>query len=57
MGPLTGTRVVEVSLGVSVLGAGLAISLPGSIMRDFGAEVVRVQSAWTSTTPKGQPRP
>jgi crotonobetainyl-CoA:carnitine CoA-transferase CaiB-like acyl-CoA transferase len=53
MGPLTGTRVVEVSLGVSVVGAGLAISLPGSIMRDFGAEVVRVQSARRSTLDQG----
>jgi crotonobetainyl-CoA:carnitine CoA-transferase CaiB-like acyl-CoA transferase len=53
MGPLTGTRVVEVSLGVSVVGAGLAISLPGSLMRDFGAEVVRVQSARRSTLDQG----
>ena len=53
MGPLTGSRVVEVSLGVSVAGAGLAISLPGSIMRDFGAEVVRVQSARRSTLDQG----
>src|SRR5260370_34391677 len=53
MGPLEGTRVVEVSLGVSAVGAGLAISLPGSLMRDFGAEVVRVQSARRSTLDAG----
>ncbi len=53
MGPLQGTRAVEVSLGVSAVGAGLAISLPGSLMRDFGAEVVRVQSARRSTLDHG----
>src|SRR5260370_29622740 len=53
MGPLQGTRAVEVSLGVSAVGAGLAISLPGSLMRDFGAEVVRVQSARRSTLDQG----
>ena len=42
--PLRGLRVVEVSLGVSVLGAGLAASLPGTLFRDLGADVVRVQS-------------
>ncbi len=53
MGPLNGIRVVEVSLGVSAVGAGLAISLPGSLMRDFGAEVVRVQSTRRSTLDQG----
>jgi crotonobetainyl-CoA:carnitine CoA-transferase CaiB-like acyl-CoA transferase len=42
--PLRGLRVVEVSLGVSVMGAGLAGSLPGTLFRDLGAEVIRVQS-------------
>jgi crotonobetainyl-CoA:carnitine CoA-transferase CaiB-like acyl-CoA transferase len=51
--PLTGIRVVEVSLGVSVVGAGLASSLPGALMRDLGADVVRVQSARRSTLDAG----
>jgi len=53
VGPLNGIRVVEVSLGVSAVGAGLAISLPGSLMRDFGADVVRVQSTRRSTLDQG----
>ncbi len=44
-GPLTGVRVVEVSLGMSEVGAGMAASLPGALFRDFGADVVRVQSS------------
>ena len=51
--PLTGIRVVEVSLGVSVVGAGLVSSLPGALMRDLGADVVRVQSARRSTLDAG----
>ena len=51
--PLTGIRVVEVSLGVSVVGAGLASSLPGALLRDLGADVVRVQSARRSTLDAG----
>jgi crotonobetainyl-CoA:carnitine CoA-transferase CaiB-like acyl-CoA transferase len=43
--PLAGLRVVEVALGTTVVGAGMASSLPGALLRDFGAEVVRVQSA------------
>src|SRR5215472_5973863 len=42
--PLAGLRVVEVSLGVSALGAGLAGSLPGTLFADLGADVIRVQS-------------
>lgn len=53
MAPLQGIRVVEVALGVSTVGAGLAASLPGSLLRDFGAEVVRVQSAQCSTLDEG----
>ena len=53
MAPLRGIRVLEVSLGVSAVGAGLAVSLPGSLLRDFGAEVARVQSARTSTLDAG----
>ncbi len=51
--PLTGLRVVEASLGVSVVGAGLASSLPGALMRDLGADVVRVQSARRPTLDTG----
>ena len=43
--PLAGVRVLEVAAGVSLVGAGLAASLPGSLFRDFGADVTRVQSA------------
>lgn len=44
-GPLAGVRVVEVALGTSLVGAGLAASLPGRLLLDFGAEVTRVESA------------
>ena len=45
MTPLAGLQVVEVALGVSAVGAGLASSLPGSLLRDLGADVnPRVQS-------------
>ncbi|OHV39141.1 MULTISPECIES: CoA transferase [Pseudofrankia] len=44
-GPLAGIRVVEVAFGTSVVGAGLAGSLPGAMLRDFGAQVTRVRSA------------
>jgi crotonobetainyl-CoA:carnitine CoA-transferase CaiB-like acyl-CoA transferase len=42
---LSGITVVEVALGVTQVGAGLASSLPGALLRDLGAEVVRVCSA------------
>ena len=42
-GPLEGVRVVEVSLGMSLIGAGMAGSLPGALLRDLGADVARVQ--------------
>jgi crotonobetainyl-CoA:carnitine CoA-transferase CaiB-like acyl-CoA transferase len=48
-GPLHGLRVVEVALGTSLVGCGLASSLPGALLRDLGAEVIRVQSAERST--------
>jgi crotonobetainyl-CoA:carnitine CoA-transferase CaiB-like acyl-CoA transferase len=51
--PLGGLRVVEFSPGVSVVGAGLAASLPGRLFRDFGAEVIRVQSAARYTLDEG----
>jgi crotonobetainyl-CoA:carnitine CoA-transferase CaiB-like acyl-CoA transferase len=44
-GPLSGTKVVEVALATSTVGAGLAAGLPGAILRDLGADVSRVQSA------------
>jgi hypothetical protein len=53
MSPLHGIRVLEVSLGLSAVGAGLAVSLPGSLPRDFGAEVVRVRSGPASTLDQG----
>jgi len=53
MAPLVGIRVVEVALGVSAVGAGLASSLPGSLLRDLGAEVARVRSRARSTLDAG----
>ena len=53
MAPLQGIRVLEVSLGLSAVGAGQAVSIPGSLLRDFGAEVLRVQSARASTLDEG----
>src|SRR5215469_9864822 len=49
MSPLQGIRVLEVSLGLSAVGAGRAVTIPGSLLRDFGAEVLRVQSGRAST--------
>lgn len=43
--PLAGLRVVEFAPGISRVGAGLAASLPGSILRDLGASVTRLNSA------------
>jgi len=51
--PLAGLRVVEVSLGLSLVGAGLASSLPGSLLRHLGADVVRVESTPPSTLDAG----
>jgi crotonobetainyl-CoA:carnitine CoA-transferase CaiB-like acyl-CoA transferase len=53
MAPLDGVRVVEVALRVSAVGAGLAASLPGSILRDLGADVARVRSRRRSTLDAG----
>ena len=41
--PLDGLRVVEVAFGVTAVGAGLAASLPGALLRDLGADVARVE--------------
>ncbi len=53
MTPLAGLRAVEVALGVSAVGAGLASSLPGSLLRDLGADVIRVQSRRRPTLDAG----
>jgi crotonobetainyl-CoA:carnitine CoA-transferase CaiB-like acyl-CoA transferase len=50
---LAGIRVVEASLGVSVVGAGMASCLPGALLRDLGAEVTRVESAERFTLDAG----
>ncbi|OBA44185.1 carnitine dehydratase [Nocardia sp. 852002-20019_SCH5090214] len=41
-GPCTGLTVVEIAVGVSDLGLGLAAGLPGMLLADLGARVVRV---------------
>jgi crotonobetainyl-CoA:carnitine CoA-transferase CaiB-like acyl-CoA transferase len=51
--PLSGVQVVEVAIGTSAVGSGLAVSLPGSLLRDLGAEVARVESAVPSTLDAG----
>jgi crotonobetainyl-CoA:carnitine CoA-transferase CaiB-like acyl-CoA transferase len=51
--PLAGVRVVEVALGISAVGAGLAASLPGGLLRDLGADVMRVQSRHACTLDAG----
>ncbi|OHV39023.1 carnitine dehydratase [Pseudofrankia sp. EUN1h] len=40
--PLAGLRVVEVAVGTSELGLGLAGGVPGMLLADLGAQVVRV---------------
>ena len=45
--PLDGIRVVEVAVGVSDLGMGLAGGVPGRVLADLGASVTRV----VGTTP------
>ena len=51
--PLAGLRVVEVALGVSAVGVGMAASLPGALLRDLGADVARVQCSRRSTLDAG----
>src|SRR6516165_5747460 len=51
--PLAGIRVVELALGTSVVGAGLAASLPGALLRDFGAEVTRITTRTRPTLDQG----
>ena len=52
---LEGLRVVEVALGTSELGTGMAVGLPGMIFADQGAEVVRVQDAEPPPLDRGLP--
>ncbi len=52
-GPLRGIRVVEVALGVTAVGAGLAANLPGALLRDLGAEVAHIRSAGRPTLDAG----
>ncbi len=47
--PCTGLSVVEVAIGTSDLGLGLAAGVPGMILADLGATVVRLVG--TGTTP------
>ncbi|MBO0853595.1 MAG: CoA transferase, partial [Nocardia sp.] len=51
--PLRGVRVVDAALGLSVVGAGLATGLPGALLRDLGAEVIRVRSRRRATLDSG----
>jgi crotonobetainyl-CoA:carnitine CoA-transferase CaiB-like acyl-CoA transferase len=51
--PLEGIRVVELAIGTSVVGAGLAASLPGALLRDFGAEVTRITAGGHLTLDEG----
>lgn len=53
MAPLDGVRVVEAALGVSAVGAGMAGSLPGALLRDLGADVAQVRSKRRSTLDAG----
>jgi hypothetical protein len=46
MAPLAGIRVVEAALGVSAVGAGLAGSLPGPLLRDLGAALTLKSGAF-----------
>jgi len=40
--PCTGLRIVEIAVGTSDVGLGLAGGIPGMILADLGADVVRV---------------
>jgi crotonobetainyl-CoA:carnitine CoA-transferase CaiB-like acyl-CoA transferase len=52
-GPLDGVRVVEAGPGETVVGAGMAISLPGALLRDLGAEVIAVRSSASASLDRG----
>jgi crotonobetainyl-CoA:carnitine CoA-transferase CaiB-like acyl-CoA transferase len=51
--PLASVRVVEVALGTTAVGAGMAASLPGALLRDLGADITRVQSRHVCTLDAG----
>src|SRR5262249_19959271 len=51
--PLNGLKVVEVAAGLSYVGTGMAGSLPGALLRDLGADVVRVQTENRFTLDEG----
>jgi crotonobetainyl-CoA:carnitine CoA-transferase CaiB-like acyl-CoA transferase len=53
--PLAGLSVVEVALGTSELGLGLAGGLPGMVLAGLGASVVRVASAAPVPIDEGLP--
>lgn len=42
-GALEGVRVIELAIGVSHLGGGMAVSVPGMLLADQGATVVRIE--------------
>ena len=54
-GPLTGLGVAELAVGVSDLGLGLAGGLPGMLLADLGASVVRVTGATPPPIDAGVP--
>jgi crotonobetainyl-CoA:carnitine CoA-transferase CaiB-like acyl-CoA transferase len=54
-GPLAGLSVVEVAVGTSDLGLGLAGGVPGMILADLGASVVRVTGAAALPIDSGLP--
>ncbi len=52
-GPLAGVRVIEIVAGTSLVGAGLATHLPGVLLGDLGAEVIRTRLGPASTLDAG----
>jgi crotonobetainyl-CoA:carnitine CoA-transferase CaiB-like acyl-CoA transferase len=54
-GPLAGLSVVEVAVGASDLGLGLAGGVPGMVLADLGASVVRVVGAAAMPVDEGLP--
>src|SRR5207302_1545833 len=46
-GPCRGLTVVEVAVGVSDLGLGMAAGVPGMLMANLGADVVRIVGSTT----------
>jgi crotonobetainyl-CoA:carnitine CoA-transferase CaiB-like acyl-CoA transferase len=54
-GPFDGVTVVEVAVGTSDLGLGLAGGLPGRLLADLGAEVTRVVATAPTAIDEGLP--